>query len=522
MGRLLIIFILLNAITWSLIVPLWHFPDEQAHFGQVAFIVEKGRSPNINDDNDLTEEIYISEQLLGTVRDKMGNNKFTFHPEYRIEYSNTIIGNYEASIAALAKTKARSNFMHREATRYPLLYYLPASFIYKLFYASDLFMRVFMVRFWSVFLFMGTIFFVYRLGQLIFSKDKLSGLILPVLVGFQPMMVFANVGVNSDALGNLLFTIFIFLCARLIIRGLKIKEIMSLFIITALSIYTKPQFIIIIPILLVLAMFIFLRDFAKRNYILIFLFFGFILLFFWYLIINPLRGYTSLVLFFFERLDIPSLIKFSWEYTLPHSVREVLPWYWGIYNWLGVTYPRLVHRIINRILLISFIGLLLLIYKLFKKKLWYERRIQAVIFLTFISLFYFIAISFYDWMSWYTQKYQLGVQGRYFFPVISVHMMLLLIGWRALFPKKWHLKIWGTGLLGLLMILLNLYGIYTVAKTYYNLSFFSIFIIQASQYKPWFVKGNFLIFWLILYGLSILTICATLIYITWKSIAKNN
>ena len=26
-----------NLLAWQLIIPIWHFPDEQAHFGQVAF-----------------------------------------------------------------------------------------------------------------------------------------------------------------------------------------------------------------------------------------------------------------------------------------------------------------------------------------------------------------------------------------------------------------------------------------------------------------------------------------------------
>lgn len=521
MGRLLIVFVVINAIILLSIVPIWHFPDEQAHFGQIAFMSEVGRSPDISDDKDLTEEIYISELLLGTARDKLGNNKFTFHPGYRIEYTNTLTGKYESSIVALAKTKARNTFVYREATRYSLLYYLPASFVYKLFYASNLFTRIFMIRFWSVFLFVGTVFFVYKLGQLIFSYDRISVMTLAILVGFQPMMVFANVGINSDALGNLLFAIFIFLCAKLIITGIKTKEVIFLIITIGLSIYTKPQFIITLPIVLILTVFIFIRDYAKKNYVLISLFLGFAVLLFLYLLNNYLRSYISLVFVFFDKLNLSSLFKFTWEYTIPHTIREVLPWYWGIYDWLGVTYPRIVHRIINRIIFVSLLGLLLCIYKLVKNKMWRERRIQAIIFLTLISLLYFIAISFYDWMSWYTQKYQLGVQGRYFFPLISIHMLLLLLGWRALFPQKWQLKVWGTGILGLLMIILNIYGLYTVAKTYYDLSSFSTFIIQASQYKPWFVKGNFLIFWLITYVVSILAASITLIYVAWKLKAKS-
>src|SRR3990167_5370744 len=149
MRKLLILLLLsvcLNGLLWISIVPIWHTPDEQSHFGQVAFVAENGRIPNAFDKFDLTEEIYVSEQLLGTVRDNLGNNKFTFHPEYRIEYTDSLMGKYEASISALSATGAKSRFIYQEASRYPILYYYPASILYRLFYNADLFTRIFIVR----------------------------------------------------------------------------------------------------------------------------------------------------------------------------------------------------------------------------------------------------------------------------------------------------------------------------------------------------------------------------------------
>ena len=48
-----------------------------------------------------------------------------------------------------------------------------------------------------------------------------------------------------------------------------------------------------------------------------------------------------------------------------------------------------------------------------------------------ILLLYIVGVSYYDWSSWYTSGYQLGVQGRYFLPrapenivrVIILHML---------------------------------------------------------------------------------------------------
>lgn len=479
----------LTGLIWAVLVPIWHFPDEQAHFGQVAFMAEKGRNPKGNE-LDLTEEIYASEKLLGTARDNLGNNRFTFHPEYRIEYTDSLMGKYEASIAALAKTNAKNTFVHQEAARYPTAYYIPASIIYKLFYAQDLFTRVFAVRFWSLILFIITVFITYKIGVLLNPSNKLFAQTLSILVGFQPMMVFSNVGVNSDALGNMLFTLFIFLCLRLITNRISKKDLFLLLLTCILAIYAKPQFIIVIPLLALLSLFIIFRDVKKKKKLRYLAVLGFVLAAVLLALYYFRIGGVVLIDWFIAKFNLASFIKFTREYTLSHTFSEVFPWYWGIFDWLGVTYPRIVHKIINRIAVIAAIGFVYWLYKSIRKMWWKQYNFQGVIFLIIINILYFLAISYYDWLSWYTSHFPLGVQGRYFFPLISSQMVILLLGWQAIFPNKWQL--WGKKILGLLMISLYFYALYTIAKTYYDISNFGNFLLQASQYKPWFFKDVYL------------------------------
>jgi hypothetical protein len=351
-----------SCLAWIIITPVWHTPDEQAHFGQVAYIATTGKNPSPDNPN-LTEEIYVSEVLLGTVRDKLGNNKFTFNPNHRIEYADTYVGKYEASIAALTKTDAKKIFVRTESSRYALPYYLVGAFLYRLLYYSNLFTRVFIVRFWSIFLFLGTILITYRLGKLIFSKNEVSTSVLTILVGFQPMMVFANVGVTSDALANFIFTLWLFLSARMILENFNIKNVIYLVSVTILAIYFKTQFIVTLPSFFMLLFFIIIRQYFRRNNLLVAVSLLFTILLFFYVFKYLLSSYTGIFFQFLGDVNIYSLFKFTWEYTIPHTIREVLPWYWGIYDWLGVTYPRIVHRIINRIIFVSLLGLLLCIYK---------------------------------------------------------------------------------------------------------------------------------------------------------------
>ncbi len=497
---ILLFTIFVIGILWIALVPIFHTPDEQSHLGQVAFMLEKRRVPNSSDRYDLTEEIYISEKLLDTVRDNAGNNKFTFHPQYRLDYTDNLIGKYETNISDLATSDAKNTFVHSESTRYPVLYYVPAAIIYKFFYNQDIFTRIFFIRIWSLIIFIGTVYSTYKLGELIRPNEKLFPYILAILVGFQPMMMFANIGVSSDSLGNLLFTLFFLKGVRIIIKGANLRNVVLLIMITLLSIYTKPQFIIVLPIIFLLFLISGFQQIKNKKYYIL-TSIG-LLIFILFILFQLRSGPSSIIIIFQNKLNLANLARFTLAYTLPHTIKEVMPWYWGIYDWLGVTYSRAVHRIINRIVFLALIGCLLSIKNVFSQKFWRKKENQALLFLFITAFLFFTAVSFYDWLSWYSSGYQLGVQGRYFFPLISIHMIILLLGWEKLLllfiPR---LRSLGLKILGVSMMLLNLIGVWTISKTYYDLSSFFTFISQASQYKPWFIKGFFLTY---LLGISVI------------------
>ena len=163
--KLLLVATFFNTLSWIVLIPIWQYPDEQAHFAQVQNVAEQGYRPTGPSDTSL--EIAISEKILGTERDNMGNNKFTYHPEYKIPYSKTTYGPQEYEILNLDKF-SRITLVKREATLNPPLYYFFGSIIYKIFYNGNLFTRVFAVRFLSLVLFLVTIYLSFQIGKLIF------------------------------------------------------------------------------------------------------------------------------------------------------------------------------------------------------------------------------------------------------------------------------------------------------------------------------------------------------------------
>src|SRR3989338_9991993 len=137
--KLLLVAAFLNALSWIILIPIWQYPDEQAHFAQVQDFAELGQVPISG--NNTSHEIDLSENILGTQRDGFGINKFTYHPEYRLDYSTGPYGPYEKEITSLPKS-ARSQLVKNEATLNPPLYYNLSALVYKITSWGDLFTRV--------------------------------------------------------------------------------------------------------------------------------------------------------------------------------------------------------------------------------------------------------------------------------------------------------------------------------------------------------------------------------------------
>lgn len=482
----LLLTVLVISLAWSLFIPLWQFPDEQAHFGHVAYLAEGGQLP-MGRNKDLTEEIATSEQLLGTYRNKYGNNQFTYHSEYRLEYTDNFIGRFEEQIKNLPLT-SRKNFTDAESAYYPHFFYRISGLIYKLFYGQDIFIRVFTLRLFWLWTYVILIWLALKIGQLVFPKDKMAAVSVAILTGFQPMLAFVSSGVTSDNLHNVLFTAVIYLCLKLW-QKLDWRNLSILAVVMALGFINKPQFLIALGIIGP----VLLWQIVKQNRwqfagLFSAVFFIVALIFGREHLIGIWKAVKVGQLPFFNvktQLERPEYSLWQHTiYTAQHTFREVLPWYWGVFRWLSLVLPRWVNRVMMRILVIAGIGLIIkLIRKRFEPGFWI---------IVWSATVYFLALFFWDWQHVRNVGFPFGIQGRYYFPVIVPHLVLLVIGVKTLWLKLLlPLNLW--------FIALNWIGFYVVVSSYYDTGNFKTFIIQASQYKPFFAKGGYLIVSLGLY-----------------------
>lgn len=485
---LILITVFIKQLAWVTFLPLWQTPDEQAHYGQVNFTAETGQT-KLTGDN-ISQEIYLSQQILGTNRDNAGNNRFTFHPEFNSDYSPTIIGPQELTINSLGK-EIRTTFVFAEATNYPPLYYQMSGATTYLVYDGTLFDRVFIVRIFTALTLVALVVVAYKTGKLIFQAETMA-LVLSMLVGFQPMLSFVHAGVTSDTLFNLIFALFFYQSLLLIKNGLGLVNIGTILILSYLAFLTKPQANIMVFIIVPLLIFVLLPRIKELPTIIKtkqFIFIsGLVVILFWLLtstIVSRLQAGVSI----FPETEGGGHYSFVTplehiRFTLYHTYHEVLPWYWGVFRWLSLGLPEIARKLTNWTMMLSFAGFAIYIVRTIVRRD-FSFKSQANFFAAVTAIIYFAAITAFDYGFRLSHGFSFGIQGRYFFPIILSQMLLSLVGLTWFLKKPWQ------DLVGLLlaggMIGLSLVSFVWVVGTYYS-PLWPDFFIQASQYKPYWLK----------------------------------
>jgi hypothetical protein len=351
---------------------------------------------------------------------------------------------------------------------------------------------------------------VWGIAKIVFPQKPVLVYVATAVTALHPMLTFVGSGVSSDNLHNLLFTAVIYFSLKTIDNP-KGGSLIWLILVIGLGLVIKQQFLIAFSV-------------AAPAVI-------------YALIVKPklitrmlIAGVGAIgTMMILDPVYLPSLIKVVLKGKLPyigigrevvivrpeygffehvvwtvrHTISEVLPWYWGVFNWLGVVLPRWVNRVFMRLLLVAGLGILIKVVNIVKSRKM-SREDWYLVFLAWAAAAYYIVLMIWDYFHVRSSGFPFGIQGRYYFPVISAHMVLLTLGFTTAVeavgryfkqdwvrPAAWMLIIW--------FVVVQIVALYTVASAYYDLSSFNTFIIQASQYKPWFAKGGWLIGSLVLY-----------------------
>lgn len=484
------------SLFWSLSTPIFEFPDEQAHIGTVEFLLKNDRVP-VADEYDMTKEMETTQKLLGVFRDPYGNNSVTYHPEYRVPYTNSLTGLYEEQIITLNNPESRGDYVWKEAARYPRLYYDFIGIGDRLVLNSNIFTRVFVMRLTNLLLFVATIVVSYHFGRLFFHKKYLA-FTFALMVLLQPMYTFLSAGINSDNLHNLLVACILTLGVYHLKYGPTINSSLLSFLVLGLDLLTKPQGFIVVPILALSYLPFLLKQKLSTSSKFILSLYSLVAIVYTQSLWSP---YISL-------LNSPNMRGVSFSAFLSFSLNKLISqnivWYWGVFKWLGVVLPPSYWQLANRLVLLSGLGLLFYFYKVFRGKK-VMSTLLPTLYLIFSTALYVGAIYWFDWQYHKDVGYSLGIQARYFFPVILPQMALMLLGLVSFGNSSYTRRLLAL-VITFFFLWLQIGGIYRLLSSYYDVSSLSTFVTQVSQYKPVFAKGDWWYLYIVLYLASCVTI----------------
>lgn len=418
-------------------MPVFQTPDEQAHFAQLQWYAEN-KNLEIDRENNLSLEVATAEEILGTRRDGQGNNKYTYHPQYK---NNSPI--------PVMPINYRTVYIGKEAALYPPLYYLLDAPFYLLAHSQNLYWRVMLSRLLPIIL--NILLFVcsYFVGKAIWN-DKLKSTTLAIAVTFQPMISYVSAGIHPDNLLNLLCSVMILISILIIKNKITIKYLFLLGILMFLSVETKQTVLFFLPAVFAAVIW---KKLGLIPAFLLLLMPAAAFIFRWNIQYMPYVGPES-----------PLAGMDFWQYLhfrLPKLAFEMWPWYWGVFKWLGVALPALWMKIITRIAVISILGLIIKFFR--EKRNTLEFKILS--FFVICNFSFIIYMFLWDWRLMQSMGYSQGLQGRYLFPAIVPQMALFLVGFWTI-GKLVKLEKFAVILSAILMILLNIGALFYVSSLY--------------------------------------------------------
>jgi len=297
-----------------------------------------------------------------------------------------------------------------------------------------------------------TLVFVYQIGKIIFSDNKLLPIFLTALVSLVPTFVWMNSVMNTDSLVWMFSTITIFFILKFVNEPKRIKYVVLIAVFASLAVSSKANALVLYPIIIIGFGYVFfsksikIKSFLKQ--ISTFVLFSFISMI-WQIPFRILIPGVSKETNNFDTVNytiqnlpiiLPTLDVLAgnkdlvldriFNYGFIHT--RLVEFSLGGMGWNVLWPPQIFFSIADYLLIFSFIGLLLY---LIKRKSIIDINLKRGHFVIIISsIIIMLGVVFYNWT--FTQ---VGI-ARYTFPTIVSFGILLSLGWYVLVNKKRFLK----------------------------------------------------------------------------------
>jgi 4-amino-4-deoxy-L-arabinose transferase-like glycosyltransferase len=228
---------------WALASPAAQGPDEPTHFEYVQNLVERFKLPGDAGRPEFSTAVVDGMQAGGT---SLGG-----YPPADIAPNWSLTGWREYNERMRSSPPSTSNGGGPDTTAGANgpFYYAFAAVGYLLDLHGTWFGQVFTIRLWDILLLLGTTAAAWLLAGEVFGKQRVLQLVAAGTVAFLPMTTFITETVTTDAMLPCLWTLALWLAARVIRRNGQLRDASALCLITGAAILTKgTSYVLLLPL----------------------------------------------------------------------------------------------------------------------------------------------------------------------------------------------------------------------------------------------------------------------------------
>lgn len=255
----LLAIIVVAGVAWALVVPPFQAPDELAHYAYAESLAQTFTIPSGGGPGASTDEVFAD----GSV----GASRGAFFPQTSPpDWSQADWDHYLAVENGPGRPIAGNGGGFTSASGNPPFYYLFATVPYLLDRGGTVFGRLYAIRLAGVLLLVVTTLCAWLLAGEVLGRRRLSQLAAAAVAGLLPMSTFVSTAVTPDALLIPLWTLVLWLGARLINRGAGRVDAIAMCAAAAAAILTKAtSYALVAPVLLALVVGWLRRPAAERG-----------------------------------------------------------------------------------------------------------------------------------------------------------------------------------------------------------------------------------------------------------------
>jgi 4-amino-4-deoxy-L-arabinose transferase-like glycosyltransferase len=256
----LLAIVTIAGVAWALTVPPWQSPDELDHFAYAQTLAENhtlpGRAGHPEDSSD--------ENVAATAD---GAYATAFFPSsVPPSWSPSAQATYLAMEAGPHRPSRSDGGGPSGADSNPPLYYLYADLAYLVDHGGTAFGRLYAMRLWGVLLLLATTIGAWLLAGETLGARRVPQLCAGAVAGLLPMTTFLSTSVNPDAMLIALWTLALWLAARVVNRAAPTRDALALAGVTAAAVLTKAtSYALVAPAVLALLIGWWRRGAAERR-----------------------------------------------------------------------------------------------------------------------------------------------------------------------------------------------------------------------------------------------------------------